>query len=138
MMFVPRVDNRFRGQIRAVTHLDPRARAVLPGGWLRITFVESLLVPVGIDGSFVTNGVISPRSVEPRYPELFPIVRKRRQPPRMWRCQDSRLELSCRNGQAVGTPFKSPLLRTSIQSRSLARRGPRGLLQRPKINRACL
>jgi hypothetical protein len=29
----------------------------LPGGWLRITFVESLLVPVGIDGSFVTNGV---------------------------------------------------------------------------------
>jgi hypothetical protein len=112
-MFVPRVDNRFRGQIRAVTHLDvsvqdiqvtieavgdiasggsrlnneappPRypARGVLkqacqmerprgtadivvravsqfglPGGWLRITFVESLLVPVGIDGSFVTNGV---------------------------------------------------------------------------------
>src|ERR1700730_563179 len=29
----------------------------LPGGWLRITLVEFLLVPVGIDGSFVTNGV---------------------------------------------------------------------------------
>ena len=29
----------------------------LPGGRLRITFVESLLVPIGIDGSFVTNGV---------------------------------------------------------------------------------
>src|ERR1700730_6458217 len=117
MMFVPRVDNRFRGQIRAETHLDPHARVGLPRGWLRITFVHSLLLPVGIDGIFVTNGVIRPRSVEPRYPELFPIVRKRRQPPRMWRCQDSRLEPSCRNGQAVDTPFKSPLLR-SMQSRS--------------------
>jgi hypothetical protein len=120
-MFVPRVDNRFRGQIRAVTHLDvsaqdiqvtiealgdiasggyrldngapPRARGVLkqacqmerprgtaeivvralpqiglPGGWLRITFVEFLLVPVGIDGSFVTNGVQAGDFVRRQFP----------------------------------------------------------------------
>ena len=80
-MFVPRVDNRFRGKIKGGDPSRPPRGALkqayplekprgtadivvraapqigLPSGWLRIAFVESLLMPVGIDGSFVANGV---------------------------------------------------------------------------------